>query len=206
MVTVAGSKLERLLCASEYGEPYSQRRPRFSVRLGLPSSRPAHTRCPSTAAGARGSKSQARSCWSCRRGSRPSTCRPPPSGCCRPVPARCRAGAVALAVGERTIERVRVLHLHPDVLVLVAELQRVFPFDPREVHLGIEQGRILPLRIGALPAEGGESARDARRRQAAGHVGIGGQAGNHDRVVADRERVFAGARCRQSQCARRALC
>ncbi len=31
-------------------------------------------------------------------------------------------------------------------------------FDPGEVDLGIEQGRVLPLGVGALTTEGGEAA------------------------------------------------
>jgi hypothetical protein len=65
--------------------------------------------------------------------------------------------AVAAAVSPGTVERIVVVDRHPDVLVLIAELERMLALDPGEVHLGIEQGRILPLRVGGLAAEGGEA-------------------------------------------------
>ena len=77
------------------------------------------------------------------------------------------------------------------MLVLVAELERVLALDPGEVDLGIEQRRILPLRIGALAAEGSEAG-DADGGQTAGDDGVGGQAGDGDGVVADGEGVLAG--------------
>jgi hypothetical protein len=49
-----------------------------------------------------------------------------------------RADAVAIVECERAIERIRVFHFHPDVLVLIAELDGVLALDPGVVDLGIE--------------------------------------------------------------------
>src|SRR5579862_7239144 len=66
------------------------------------------------------------------------------------------AKTVTARVAKRTIKRVVVVYRHPDVLVLVAEFERVLSFHPGKVHLWIEQRRILPLRIGALSPERAE--------------------------------------------------
>ena len=129
-------------------------------------------------------------CWS-RRGSRPSKYRLQ-ARCWRRPFLRLRADTVAFAESEGAEERVGVLDFHPNVLILIAEFQRMSAFGPGEAHLGIEQGRILPLGIGALPAEAAEAPRDADGRQAAGNGGVGGKAGNHDGIVADGEGVFSG--------------
>ena len=83
---------------------------------------------------------------------------------------------VAAAVAERTVERVVVVHSHPDVLVLVAELQRVLSLHPGEVDLRIEQGGILPLWVGALAPERAEAG-DAGRGQTAGNDRIAWRSG-----------------------------
>ncbi len=79
------------------------------------------------------------------------------------------------------------------MLVLIAELQRVPVLYPGEVDLGVNQGRILPLGIGALTAEAGEAG-DADGGQAAGDDGIGGgQAGDVvEGGIADGEVIFSG--------------
>ena len=100
---------------------------------------------------------------------------------------------VAAAVGEGAVERVVVVDGHPDVLVLVAELHGVVALHPGEVDLWVDEGRILPLGVGALATEAGEAG-DADGRQAAGDDGVaGGQAGDVVEVgVADGEVELAG--------------
>ena len=51
-----------------------------------------------------------------------------------------RAGAVASAEGELAVEWVIVQHSHEDLLLLVAELERVLAVDPGVVHLWVDQG------------------------------------------------------------------
>ncbi len=101
---------------------------------------------------------------------------------------------VAAAVGEGAVERVVVVDGHPDVLVLVAELQGVLALDPGEVDLGVEQGGVLPLGIGALTAEAGEAG-DADGGQTAGDDGVAGSGrpGMLLKAVLPMERlIFAG--------------
>src|ERR1700678_1382052 len=76
------------------------------------------------------------------------------------------------------------------MLVLVPELQRVVALDPGVIDLGIEQRRILPLGIRALPAESGKAG-NADRGQASGHNWVGRQPGNREGVVADGEGKLA---------------
>ena len=65
-----------------------------------------------------------------------------------------RAGETA-GVLVAAVERVDVLHLGEHVLVLVAGLERVRASEPRVVDLRVEDRRVLPLRVGRLPAEVG---------------------------------------------------
>ena len=108
-----------------------------------------------------------------------------------------RASAVSLPISKGAKQRVRVLHFHPHMLVLVAKLERVPPLHPRKIDLGVQQRWILPLRIGALPAECAKASRDARRRQSARHRLIRRQPRNHNVVLANRQRVFARPRSRK---------
>ena len=108
---------------------------------------------------------------------------------------RRRALAVAAAVGEGAVERVRVLDLLPDLLPFIAELERVTALDPGEVQLGIGKGRVLPLRVGALTAEGSKSTGDSDGRQSAGDAADGRQArdgARWKRSTADRVSPLAG--------------
>ncbi len=109
------------------------------------------------------------------------------------------AEAEALRVAEGAVEGIVVVDGHPDVLVLIAEFEGVFAFDPGEVDLGIEQGGVLPLGVGALTAEGGEAAADAGGGKSAGDGGVGGKARDGDGVVADGERELAGFGTREAQ-------
>ena len=56
-------------------------------------------------------------------------------------------------VGVAAVQRVDVLHLGRDVLVLVARLQRVLAHQPGVVDLRVPHRRVLPLRVGRLSAE-----------------------------------------------------
>src|ERR1700733_11804964 len=55
-------------------------------------------------------------------------------------------------------------------------------FDPGEVHLGIKQRWVLPLRVGALTPKRGEVG-DAGGGQTARNRGIGGKTRNGDGVI-----------------------
>src|SRR5580704_14311532 len=63
---------------------------------------------------------------------------------------------------------------------------------PGEVEFGVDQGRVLPLRIGALAAEGAISAGKADGRKAASDDRVRRQAGEGERGVADGEIELAG--------------
>ena len=64
------------------------------------------------------------------------------------------------------------------MLILVAELQGVVALHPREVDLGVDECRILPLRVGALATEAGEAS-DPDGWQTSGYHGVvSGQAGD----------------------------
>ena len=79
------------------------------------------------------------------------------------------------------------------MLVLVAELQGVLALYPGEVDLGVDECRILPLRVGALTTEAGEAG-DADGWQASGYdCVVGGQPGNVvEGGVSDGEVKLAG--------------
>ena len=79
-------------------------------------------------------------------------------------------------VGVAPVEGVDVLNLRVDLLELVAALERMRVHRPGIVHLRIVDRRILPLRIGRLPAEVRVS-RDELRREAASDAVVRGQAG-----------------------------
>src|SRR5258705_2534541 len=71
-------------------------------------------------------------------------------------------------------------------------------FDPGEVDLRVDQGRVLPLGICALAAEGGEAG-DARGGQAACDGGIRGQTGDSNGVVANGQRELASLGAREAE-------
>src|ERR1700680_468035 len=70
--------------------------------------------------------------------------------------------------------------------------------DPGEVNLRVDQGWILPLRIRALAAKGGEAG-DASGRQAACDGGIRGETGDGNCVVADGQRELASLGAREAE-------
>src|SRR5260370_12021135 len=71
-------------------------------------------------------------------------------------------------------------------------------FDPGEVDLRVEQGRILPLGIRALAAEGCEAG-DAGGRQAACDGRIRWQTGDSNGAVADGQRELASLGAREAE-------
>src|ERR1700733_8856058 len=64
-------------------------------------------------------------------------------------------------------------------------------FDPGEVHFWIKQRWVLPLRVSALTPKRGEVG-DASGGQTACYRGIGGKAGNGDRVIPYGKGILAG--------------
>ncbi len=79
------------------------------------------------------------------------------------------------------------------MLILVAELHGVVAPDPGEVDLRVDEGRILPLGVGALTAEAGEAS-DPDGGETAGYDGVvGRKAGDVvEGSVSDGEVVLAG--------------
>ena len=112
---------------------------------------------------------------------------------------------VAAAVGEGTVERVVVVHRHPDSLVLVTELHGVLAPHPGEVDLRVDQGRILPLRVCALAAKTGEAGDADRRLEPPATTGLLGSPGmkpgwlGGECRVADGEVELAGLRAIQAE-------
>ena len=80
-------------------------------------------------------------------------------------------------VGVQTVKRIRVLILRVDNLKFVPRLQRMPRGDLGKADARVENGRILPLRIGGEPPELGEAA-NRLGIQTTIHARIGGIARN----------------------------
>src|SRR5271155_1080244 len=90
------------------------------------------------------------------------------------------------------------------MLVFVAELERLFAFDPGEIGLWIDERGILELRVGGLTAERCKATGNADGRQTTCDIGRGGQARDRRAIYQDRgcslaQRRLAGLGLRDGQ-------